>query len=273
MNDPAAKDPETSNLPARQLQDLPPDELRALAEELGIDPSEYRTAQHLVSAVHDRRQLIATFDREAMLDVIRWARRSVPVNAGREQLAQEIVRIKSMKFDGISERGLMVLARLRGLKIDSRDSVPDVIRKLSKQEGFFARMNRKRRAWIGGMVAGWLGDTDEKADAQYTAPQEQPGTPPAAKNDSIADDIEEQGLLGGIAGRLKKSADSYLNQKLDEIEARIDRKLDEIDRRLADWRDKEIANRLRILKITLWASIVVSVGALIYSYVKVNFFG
>jgi AAA+ ATPase superfamily predicted ATPase len=68
--------------------------------------------------------------------------------------------------------------------------------------------------------------------------------------------------------RLKRSADEYLNQKLDEIESRIDRKLDEIDRRLAEWRDKEIANRIRILKITLWASVIVGAFSLIYSYVK-----
>ena len=84
-------------------------------------------------------------------------------------------------------------------------------------------------------------------------------------------EIEEAGLIGGITNRLKKTADSYVNQKLDEIEARIDRKLDEIDRRLAEWRDKEIANRIRILKITLWASVIVGVFSLMYSYVKVYF--
>ncbi len=67
---------------------------------------------------------------------------------------------------------------------------------------------------------------------------------------------------------VRRSADQYLNQKLDEIESRIDRKLDEIDRRLAEWRDKEIANRVRILKITLWASVIVGAFSLIYSYVK-----
>jgi hypothetical protein len=80
-------------------------------------------------------------------------------------------------------------------------------------------------------------------------------------------------LIGGIAGRIKKSADSYVNQKLDEIEARIDRKLDEIDRRLAEWRDKEIANRIRILKITLWASVIVSLVSLIYFYIKLYIIG
>ena len=56
---------------------------------------------------------------------------------------------------------------------------------------------------------------------------------------------------------------------MDEIEARIDRKLDEIDRRLSEWRDKEIANRIRILKVTLWASVIVAVCSLIYSYLKI----
>src|SRR2546430_13668249 len=105
---------------------------------------------------------------------------------------------------------------------------------------------------------------DEPADDYQFLPSQQaaPGGAGTASSDRVAtaappppgtikDEIEESGLLGGIAGRIKKSADAYVNQKLDEIESRIDRKLDEIDRRLAEWRDKEIANRIRILKITL----------------------
>src|SRR5213595_625758 len=84
--------------PARQLHELPKDELKTLAEEFGLDPSRFQTTQHLVAAVHERRQLIAAMDRDAMLDVIKWARRPVPLNASKEQLAQEIVRIRSMRF-------------------------------------------------------------------------------------------------------------------------------------------------------------------------------
>ncbi|MDB5325304.1 MAG: hypothetical protein JWM57_873, partial [Phycisphaerales bacterium] len=90
------------------------------------------------------------------------------------------------------------------------------------------------------------------------------------RQQALREEIEEAGFFGGIANRVKRQADSYVNQKLDEIEARIDRKLDEIDRRLAEWRDKEIANRIRILKITLWVSVVVAVISLIYSYVQVE---
>src|SRR5436309_15703703 len=81
--------------PARQLPDLPKDELEHFAEEFGLDPGDYRTRQALVAAIHERRQMIAAMDRDAMLDVVRWGRRPVAVNASREELAKEIVRIKS----------------------------------------------------------------------------------------------------------------------------------------------------------------------------------
>src|SRR5688572_14464958 len=70
----------------RQMADMPRDELDHLAEEYGLDPTRYKTRQQLVTALHDRRQLIAALDREALLDVIRWGRRPVTVNATNEQL-------------------------------------------------------------------------------------------------------------------------------------------------------------------------------------------
>ncbi|MEL7237798.1 MAG: hypothetical protein AAGK78_02970, partial [Planctomycetota bacterium] len=94
-------------------------------------------------------------------------------------------------------------------------------------------------------------------------PPEGSTTPPA----NLRRNIEERGLFGGLADRVRTSADTYVNEKLDDIERRIDSKLDEIDQRLAEWRDKELANRLRILKITLWVSVAVSVVSLIYAYV------
>jgi hypothetical protein len=129
---------------------------------------------------------------------------------------------------------------------------------------------------LGSIVSNMIGDASPGGDYQYLPPQHGPTagtttTAPPPPAGTIKDEIEESGLFGGIAGRIKKSADSYVNQKLDEIESRIDRKLDEIDRRLAEWRDKEIANRIRILKITLWASVIVGILSLIYSYVKIYF--
>jgi hypothetical protein len=263
--------------PTRQLSELPKDELEHLAEEFGLDPRDYKTPQHLVAALHDRRQMIAGFDREAMLEVVRWGRRPVLASLNKEQLAQEIVRIKSMRFEGLNQSGLVILAKLRGVRIGPNDEVPALVKKLKKQEGFFTRLNRKRRALIGSIVSNMLGESGAAAtDYQFLPPTDAggpaapAGQPNAAtsKAPSIKDEIEESGLFGGIAGRIKRSADEYLNQKLDEIEARIDRKLDEIDRRLGEWRDKEIANRIRILKITLWASVIVGAFSLLYVYIK-----
>jgi hypothetical protein len=258
--------------PARQLGDLPRDELAALAEEFGLDPTRYKEAAELVAAIHDRRQLIATFDRDAMLDVVRWGRRPVAINATKEQLAQEIARIRSMRFAGLSERGLVTLAKLRGLDCNDADPVPLLIKRLKKQEGFFAKLNRKRRSFIAGVVANIVGESDSSHEYAYLPSPDGKTTSTGPGQASIKQEIEEAGLFGGISNRLKKTADTYINQKLDEIEQRIDRKLDEIDRRLAEWRDKEVANRLKILKVTLWASVIVGIISLIYSYVVVNLY-
>jgi hypothetical protein len=280
----APSDPSRSITPAsapvRQMSELPRDELDALAEEFGLDSTRYKTRQHLVAAIHERRQMIAAMDREAMLDVVRWGRRPVTNNASKEQLALEIARIKSMRFAGLSQRGLVVLARLRGIEVRGDEPVPVLVRRLKKQEGFFSRMNRKRRAFLGSIVSNMLGEDERDEAYQYLPPQPGSGSSPgagapsataSASDSSIKDEIEESGLFGGLANRVKRTADSYINQKLDEIEARIDRKLDEIDRRLAEWRDKEIANRIRILKITLWASVIVGAFSLIYSYIVTYF--
>jgi hypothetical protein len=263
--------PETvrAESPPMQLAELPRDELGNLAEGLGLDSTRYKTQQLLVAAVHERRQLIAGLDRQALLDVVRWGRRPVTINASKEQIAQEIARIRSMKFAGLTHRGLVALARLRGVDADDADPAPLLVRRLRRQEGFFSRLNRRRRAMLGGMVATIVGENVSKTDYQFLPEPGNEGDAvrATAKPASIKDDIEESGLFGGISNRLKKSADVYLNQKLDEIENRIDRKLDEIDRRLAEWRDKEIANRIKILKITLWASVIVGIVSLIYAYV------
>jgi hypothetical protein len=227
-----------------------------------------------VAAIHDRRQLIASLDREAMLDVVRWGRRPVTASATREQIAQEIVRIRSMKFGGLSQRGIVVLCRLRGIPVPDDAPIPVLVRTLKKKEGLFSKLNRKRRAALGSLVANIVGEEESGSEYQYLPSDSPPHSDAPAsgpRGATIKDEIEESGLFGGITNRIKKTADAYLNQKLDEVEARIDRKLDEIDRRLAEWRDKEIANRIRILKITLWASVVVAIVSLIYSYVQVYF--
>lgn len=258
----------STNHPMKQTTDLPKDVLAHLAEEFGLDPTEYKTVHHLSDALQAHRGLIATQSRDAMLDIVKWGRRPVAANASLEQLAREIAKIKSMRFNGLSDRGLETLARLRGLKVPAGMPVPLLIRRLKKQEGFFERFARKRRAWIGSMVANMIGGEQEE-DYQFLPPSPGQEGPVASRSGSLKDEIEQAGLIGGIAGRLKRTADDFLHQKMDEIETRIDRKLDEIDNRLAEWRDKEIANRIRILKITLWASVIVAGISLLISYLRI----
>ena len=80
--------------------------------------------------------------------------------------------------------------------------------------------------------------------------------------------IEDHGVVGGIASRLRGAADDYIKIKLDEIELRIDGKLNQIDQRLAEWRDREVANRLKILRITLVFTVLVAILSLGYNYIK-----
>src|SRR5687768_12756796 len=159
-----------STAPTRQLYEMPRDELEHLAEEYGLDPTQYKHRQHLVAALHDRRQMIATMDRDAMLDVIKWGRRPVTFNATKEQIAQEIARIKTMRFDGLSHRGLIVLARLRGVPVSETEPVPACIKRLKKQEGLFQRINRKRRAMLGQIVANMVGENESQTDYQFLPP-------------------------------------------------------------------------------------------------------
>src|SRR5262245_56803987 len=133
----ASREITPTTIPSRQLSELPKDELAHLAEEYGLDPTAYRTSQHLVSAIHAHRQMIASLDRDAMLDVIKWGRRPVTYNASKEQIAQEIARVRSMRFAGLSQRGLFVLARVRGLEVNENDAIPQLVKKLKKREGLF----------------------------------------------------------------------------------------------------------------------------------------
>ena len=281
---PAAPTPGTVQLPAplavhapprQQLSDLPVEELQSIAEEFGLDARKITDKAELIAAIHKRRQLIASLDRAALIDAVHWAGKTPPVGAANEQLAIEVVQHRSMRFAGLSDRGLLALALLRGCELEGVKSREELVKQLKKQEGLFTKFKRKTRGWVGKRIGNLLGDETTAAApvAGKAASPGQAGRPAdvgGPRQQALKEEIEEAGFFSGIANRVKRQADSYVNTKLDEIEARIDRKLDEIDRRLAEWRDKEIANRIRILKITLWVSVVVAVISLMYSYVIVE---
>jgi hypothetical protein len=261
----------TSPAPPPELSDLTETDLRVAAESLGMNPDLFKSRQHLVAAIHQRRAAIAATDAEAFEEAMTWAGRWVPPNATKEQLAAELSHVRSMRFGGLTQRGLTALAVVRGIPVRGDETTEVLKQRLKKQEGWFAKLARKRRALLGSIVSNMIGDTGTPPPPPSGSAPAAPPSQPLGRPATIKHDIEDAGLLGGLAGRVKRSADTYVNQKLDEIEARIDRKLDDIDRRLAEWRDKEIANRVRILKITLWVSIVVGAFSLVYAYIQIQF--
>lgn len=261
---------EMAELP-RELAEMPAEELNRQAEALGLEASDAPSPRHLALELFHRKQAIGGMNREALVEAVRWTRKPVAGDADNERMAQEIVRCKSMRFDGLSLEGLKIIATLRNVTRVEERNQEELVKKLKKQEGFFTKFARKRRKWMGAVVSSMLGEKLPDDEGNWSPNTEKPVEPgkTIAPKGTLVQDIEEAGLLGGLAGRIKREADEYLNQKLDEISNRIDQKLDDIDKRLSEWRDKEVANRLRIIKITLWASILVAGISLVYGFVKV----
>ena len=92
------------------------------------------------------------------------------------------------------------------------------------------------------------------------------------KDDTLEVPEEEEkavsrSLKKGFKAALRFSMDDYIAEKLDEIEARIDRKLDELDRKMDAWRTREVRHRLRIIKYTIVATVVVAVISILYKLI------
>jgi hypothetical protein len=243
------------------LSELPTDELIVYGQDLGLRLDDKMGRGELLRLIRERQELLLDVDRDALLDVVVWARRPVRASASKEELAKEIASIIKMDFDGLSDRGLLSLARLRGLSPAASDPRADIEQLLRDHEPFWDRVRRKRRRMVGSLITRLLDGDPEQSDEYRFLPED-------GKTGTLRKQIEDEGVVGGIARKLRGAADDYVREKLDEIEERIDRKLDEIDHRLAEWRDREIANRLRIIKLTLVASILVALLSLGYSYIK-----
>lgn len=254
--------------PAESLSDLPHDELLRYGRELGLDLDAAMDSAEIVRRIRLRRELLVELDREAMLDVVVWGRRPVRKSAGKEHLAREIARIQRTGYEELSTRGLVVLAKLRGLATKPGDTADELIDAIRESDGVWKRITEKRRKWIGSVLSRVIeGKKSDESEAYRFLPEE--GSPLSdAQKTSLKSQVETHGIVGGIAQRLRGAADDYIQIKLDEIEARIDAKLDQIDRRLGEWRDREVANRLRILKITLGFTVLVAILSLGYNYAK-----
>ena len=245
---------EKTTQPAPSLSELPDDELLKYAGDLGLDLEDGVPRGELLRVIRRRQELLLELDREAMLDLVVWARRPVRRSASKEVLARQIALVPVGRLEGLSDRGLEVLARLRGLQPADGEPRSRLEQRVKHTEGWRARIRRTRRALMGSLIARAV--EPDGADEYRFLPEEE--------GPSLRQQIESEGVVGGIARKLRGVADDYVREKLDEIELRIDGKLDEIDQRLGEWRDREVSNRLRILKLTLVFSILVALISLGY---------
>lgn len=252
-------EPHASSTPS--LSELPTDELVAYGSELGLHVDDRTPRGELLRRIRDRQALLVELDREALLDIAAWARLPVRRSATKEALAKKIASVTKYHYEGLSDRGLRALARLHGAEVRTSDSRETIERRLKRRAGLWARLRRRRRSVVGGWISNLL--EHDNPEGEYRFLPEEDGNKP-----TLRDSIEESGLVGGIAQRLRGAADQYVYEKLDEIERRIDHKLDEIDARLGEWRNQEISNRLRLIRITIISAIIVAVISLGYDYLK-----
>lgn len=244
------------------LVDLPIDELLTYGRELGLKVKADAARGELLRRIRQRQDLLVELDRDALLDIVVWARVPVRQSSTKEALAKRIATIDHVAYESLSDRGLRAFARLRDLQAAPGAARATLERRLRRQEGLWAKYRQYRRWAVGSLIGKVLETPTQRGDYHFL-PEENGGQ-------SLRESIEQDGVVGGIAKKLRGAADEYVHQKLDEIEHRIDRKLDEIDTRLAEWRDREIRNRLRIVKITLIAAIVVAFVSLGYDYLKMR---
>ena len=244
------------------LSELPPDELIRYGRSLGLSLPEDTAHGESLRLVRARQELLLELDRDAMLDVVIWLRVPVRRSVSKEKLAESISNHNVVRFTGLSDRGLETLARLSGVEPLGGEMRPALERRLRKAGGLGARVRRAQRRVVGSIVSKLVLPSAPSKQNAYQFLPDQEATP------SLKEEIEQTGLVGGVARKLRGVADDYVKEKLDDIERRIDRKLDEIDGRLGEWRDREMTHRLRIIKITLLASILVAILSLLYDYLR-----
>jgi hypothetical protein len=237
-------------------------QLRAELLALGASPPPEATPAELEAQLRSRLAMIEGLDRGALLDLAAWYGLEPSESAGaNSNIARNIQGREPGKIEELSLRGLRALAWLRDLPRPAETAREELERALRPEEGFWAQIRRHRRKIVGSLL--------EKALAGESAGRKpSSGAPPA--EETIRQRIERRGVVAGISQTLRGAADDYIAEKLDEIEQRIDQKLNEIEARLEEWRDREIANRLRLLKITLIFAIVVALLSVGYDVVRLR---
>ena len=229
------------------------------AKRLGLAVGERWSDEKLSESLAQRKKQVEALDWGSLMDIVSWGKHSVPTRPDKLSVAQIILAHKRGHYQRLSHQGLMTLAVLRNIRFKENDSAKKLISRLHRNEGLRGYVLRKRDKWLGSMLSDIL-----DADPQI---QETSQNGESSQRLALKEHIEEKGLIEGLGSGLRGAADGYIREKMEEIEARIDYKLDEIDKRLAEWRNRELTNRLRMIKITLLFSVAIALLSLLYTFV------
>jgi len=233
-------------------------ELETVAEGYAVTVDPEDSAETLAEKVRAVRRAIDEVPRHRLVSLLEWA--GLPYDAAaasKDRMARKILRAKFRDFAGLEVEDMRALARLRGVEYADVDDAKALARKLDPR-GLVSRLWNKVTGRVVGMLLASV--PDEEMDEG----------PEGAGEESLAmkRHIRQKGLMEGVKTYVRSSLDSYLLEKMDEIEERVDTKLEEIDRKMDLWREKEVRYRLRLIKITLVAAVLVALVSLVYESVK-----
>ena len=243
--------------------DLRPESRAALIRQgkrLGMVVRDSWSDEELTKRLADRREQIESLDWGGLMDIMTWAKHPVPTRPDKSAVAQIILAHRRGHYQGLSHRGLVTLAILRNVRVKDTDGAKKIMARLRRSEGIWGYVLRKRDKWLGSALSNLVEADPQIQESRKAAQQSEELT--------LQEHIEQRGLSEGLGSGLRGAADGYIREKMEEIEARIDYKLDEIDRRLAEWRNRELTNRLRMIKITLAVSVVIALLSLLYTYIR-----
>jgi hypothetical protein len=237
---------------AGTLEELSDVELRGLAEDLGLDPAAKETRSGLVARIRARQQSASGVSREELARILRWAGEEVTDFDAKDPLVRRFYRLNFRRTAGLSPEDLRIVARMHGMNFDEGTSPEALVRMIETSARGWTDVLKR----AGGRVVGLI----TKKAAANSSPDE--AAPPSEEQEGVV----SSSLKKGFKAALHFGMDDYVKEKLDEIEARIDRKLDELDRKMDEWRVREVRHRLRIITYTVIATVIVAVISIIYKY-------
>jgi len=196
--------------------------------------------------------------RGALLDLAAWSGVAVREDEPEAALQARVASLTDAPLGELSTRGLRLLAEIRGIAIPYDASRRELLHVLRRARGWRGAWRAHRRRVLGALLSRAVAPRVPGGNDDSTMP-----TP-----ERLRKNVQRLGLVAGLAGELRGAADDFVAEKLADIERRVDAKLDQIDARLQQWREREMAARLRMLKLTLIASILVALISLGYDYLR-----